>query len=105
VTIKQKQRKTYGNLNKIRNSLNFQLAKHSGNLLYRNRPIQKRLGENIKQNKTKEHRMKKTEKEIQEMGVHSEREYYSAFTVLCCGLGAGVCIALSLLVEYLTGKF
>jgi ribose 5-phosphate isomerase RpiB len=40
--------------------------------------------------------MKKTEKEIQEMGVHSEREYYSAFTVLCCGLGAGVCIALSL---------
>jgi len=51
------------------------------------------------------HRMKKTEKEIQEMGVHSERNYYSAVTVLCCGLGAGVCIALSLLVEYLTGKF
>jgi len=51
------------------------------------------------------HRMKKTEKEIQEMGVHSEREYYSAVTVLCCGLGAGVCIALSLLVEYLAGRF
>jgi hypothetical protein len=49
--------------------------------------------------------MKKTKKEIQEMGVHSEREYYSAFTVICCALGAGVCIALSLLVEYLTGKF
>ena len=48
--------------------------------------------------------MKKTEKEIQEMGVHSEREYYSAFTVLCCGLGAGVCIALSILVEYLAGR-
>ena len=49
--------------------------------------------------------MKKTEKEIQKMGVHSEREYYSAVTVLCCGLGAGVCIALSLIVEYLTEKF
>jgi hypothetical protein len=33
--------------------------------------------------------MKKTEKEIQEMGVHSEREYYSAFTVICCALGLG----------------
>jgi hypothetical protein len=49
--------------------------------------------------------MKKTEEEIEEMGVHSEREYYSAFTVICCALGAGVCIALSLLVEYLTEKF
>jgi hypothetical protein len=36
VTIKQKQKETYGNLNKIRNSLNFQLAKHSGGILYRN---------------------------------------------------------------------
>jgi hypothetical protein len=49
--------------------------------------------------------MKKTKEEIQEMGIYSERNYYSAVTVLCCGLGAGVCIALSLLVEYLTGKF
>ena len=49
--------------------------------------------------------MKKTEKEIEEMGIYSERNYYSAVTVLCCGLGAGVCIALSLLVEYLAGRF
>ena len=49
--------------------------------------------------------MKKTEKEIQKMGVYSERDYYSACTVICCALGAGVCIALSLIVEYLTGKF
>jgi hypothetical protein len=48
--------------------------------------------------------MKKTEKELEEMGIYSERNYYSAVTVLCCGLGAGVCIALSLLVEYLTGR-
>ena len=50
--------------------------------------------------------MKKTEKEeIEEMGIYSERNYHSAVTVLCCGLGAGVCIALSLIVEYLAGKF
>jgi len=49
--------------------------------------------------------MKKTEKEIEEMGIYSERNYYSAVTVLCCGLGAGVCIALSLLVDYLAGRF
>ena len=49
--------------------------------------------------------MKKKEKEIEKMGVYSERDYYSAVTVLCCGLGAGVCIALSLIVEYLAGKF
>ena len=49
--------------------------------------------------------MKKTKEEIQEMGVHSERDYYSAFTVIGCGLGAGACIALSLIVEYLTGNF
>ena len=49
--------------------------------------------------------MKKTEKELEEMGIYSERNYYSAVTVLFCGLGAGVCIALSLLVEYLAGGF
>ena len=49
--------------------------------------------------------MKKTKEEIEEMGIYSERDYYSAFTVICCALGAGVCIALSLIVEYLTGKF
>jgi hypothetical protein len=49
--------------------------------------------------------MKKTKEELEEMGIYSERNYYSAFTVLCCGLGAGVCIALSLLVEYLAGRF
>jgi len=49
--------------------------------------------------------MKKTEKELEEMGIYSERNYYSAFTVLCCALGAGVCIAISLIVEYLTGRF
>ena len=49
--------------------------------------------------------MKKTKEEIEEMGIYSERNYYSAVTVLCCGLGAGVCIALSLIVEYLTGRF
>jgi hypothetical protein len=49
--------------------------------------------------------MKKTEKELEEMGIYSERNYYSAFTVICCALGAGVCIALSLLVEYLAGRF
>lgn len=48
--------------------------------------------------------MKKTKEEIEEMGIHSERNYYSAVTVLCCGLGAGVCIALSVLVEYLAGR-
>jgi hypothetical protein len=37
----------------MRNSLNFQLAKHSGGILYRLGPIQKRLGANIKQNKGK----------------------------------------------------
>ena len=49
--------------------------------------------------------MKKTKEEIQEMGIYSERNYYSAVTVICCALGAGVCIALSLIVEYLTGRF
>ncbi len=48
--------------------------------------------------------MKKTKEEIEEMGIYSERNYYSAVTVLCCGLGAGVCIALSVLVEYLAGR-
>lgn len=49
--------------------------------------------------------MKKTKEEIEEMGIYSERDYYSACTVICCALGAGVCIALSLLVEYLAGRF
>jgi len=49
--------------------------------------------------------MKKTKEEIEEMGIYSEGDYHSAVTVLCCALGAGVCIALSLIVEYLTGKF
>jgi hypothetical protein len=33
--------------------------------------------------------MKKTEKELEEMGIYSERNYYSAFTVLCCAWGLG----------------
>ena len=49
--------------------------------------------------------MKKTEKELEEMGIYSERNYYSAVTVLCCGLGAGVCIALSLLMDYIANRF
>jgi len=49
--------------------------------------------------------MKKPEEELEKMGVYSERNYYSAVTVLCCGLGAGVCIAISLLMEYLANRF
>ena len=41
---------TYGKPTTIYNSLYFQLANPGGGLLYRIRPIQERLGENIKQN-------------------------------------------------------
>jgi len=49
--------KTYGKYNTIYSPLNFQLAKLGGGLLYRNRPIKKRLGiTETKQNKRKQNK-------------------------------------------------